>query len=242
MFQQRTTTARTTLGTLGRTSRRLSITMVLGFLMLGGASPGVAVCGDCDANGVVDVADVLAVVQHVSGATTIKGPRLMDCDVNRDGPVNVLDVLLLTQVTGGLRPASDLVCTTCGDCNGNGTAYDGTDVDVFPPSGTIVAATSGQAACDTNGDGILDFSELPTFVSQAHTCSTCGDCDLNGDVNFDDATRAASGVPMGLPFTSCTIQGVSPNAINVLDALQIARFDAGLLPTLMCEDPNVAQP
>lgn len=215
----------------------------LGFAMFISAGPGAAICGDCDVNGVIDVGDVLVLAQHVSGANILSGPRLMDCDVNRDGPVNVLDVLLLTQVSAGIRPASDLVCTDCGDCNMNGTSNDGTDVDVIPVTGTIVAATSGQAACDTNGDGFLDFVERPTFMAQTHGCVMCGDGKLDADVDFDDAKHAASGnVPMGRSFSASSILGVSPNVVNVLDALQIAQFDAGLLPTLMCEDPNLAQP
>ena len=173
----------------------------------------------------------------------ITGPRLMECDVNRSGTIDVLDVLLATQVTAGLLPQTSLDCTTCGDCNLNGTTYDGTDIDMIPPFGSVQVTTSGQAACDTDGDGILGTADFVLFAPGAHTCSTCGDCDQNGSVDFGDVQRAHLGIaPASRSFDACNIRPSKPTSIDVLDALQISRFDAGLLTTLACYNPVVVQP
>jgi len=70
---------------------------VLGELTsVGGACQG---DGDVNADGGVDVLDVVAVVGHILGGTSLEGVALCNADVNEDGGVDVLDVVA---IVGGI--------------------------------------------------------------------------------------------------------------------------------------------
>ncbi len=54
-----------------------------------------AVKGDADNNGVVSTADLITMIQHLIGQTTIQGDGFKSADMNDDGRISILDVIML---------------------------------------------------------------------------------------------------------------------------------------------------
>ena len=205
-----------------------------------------ALCGDCDHDGAITIADALLVAQHAT-SPFLTGPQLLECDVNRSGGVTIVDALLLAQTAAGLM-TTPLACIDCGDCNLD-TFIDGLDLTELQNRLGTQVTNAQDAACDTNGDGRLDDLDEDAYVmGTTYRCTTCGDCDLNGVVNDDDATRAAFVATLP-PFppgcrvnTACDVTTQGPAGISIFDALAIANFTAGVTGTLGCVDPAAAPP
>jgi len=54
--------------------------------------------GDVNDDGVVNIQDILALVQHIIGAQLLDGENLTAADVNNDGLVNIQDILALVAI------------------------------------------------------------------------------------------------------------------------------------------------
>ncbi len=197
-------------------------------ILIGSAGASQAqVCGDCNHDGSLDVLDSLQAALD-QGATI--GPRILECDVDESTGVDNVD--------SNLIPFPGLDCFTCGDCTGD-EATDGADLAVL--AGNLFTATgprSDLAACDTNGDGFLNERDLYDYSAPGpFSCTTCGDCNQDGQVTIVDALKAAR-VAAGLDtfpttgraFDACNVDGAATPGITVVDALQIAQYVSGLAP------------
>ncbi len=76
----------------------------------------VALLGDANLDGIIDIADAVAVLQHTTGSKTLTGTALINADVNCD---NVVDVNDATDIQRHIAGLIDL----------NGTTSGGDDVD-----------------------------------------------------------------------------------------------------------------
>lgn len=82
-------------------------------------------CGDCNADGAVNVLDALTGAQAAAGTLTVPPMQVFDCDVDSSGSVDILDALLIAQFAAGLP-----VTLTCIVPNSPPVLT----IDYFPPN------------------------------------------------------------------------------------------------------------
>ena len=68
---------------------------------------GIAI-GDLNGDGIVNVVDVVALVNHIMGTTQLTGDALLRADLNGDGIVNVVDIVQLVNMILGISDISEL--------------------------------------------------------------------------------------------------------------------------------------
>lgn len=99
-----------------RTKTRLICGVVLAVLVLTLASTAHAdplpICGDCNEDTVVTVADALLALQAAAGLTTLSATAAPICDVDLNGGASAADGLLIAQFSAGTL--ADLSCTSGG--------------------------------------------------------------------------------------------------------------------------------
>ncbi len=209
------------------------LTVSCAFLWLAVPGAQAQTCGDCNNDGTVTFADVIATLGPV------QGPRLLDCDVTHDGDVTVADAI---RIWGSITGPAVLDCLDCGDCNLD-RSVDGGDLLTLSTMLNQPVVRAADAACSTDGDLERDSEDL-FYLSISQTqgtplhCSTCGDCDQNGVINILDALVAAQAavgvrtVPAGRPLDSCDLDG--DGMLSIGEATEISRFAAHLEPILSC--------
>jgi hypothetical protein len=99
------------------------------------------------------------------------------------------------------------------------------------------------------GSPDLTIDELPpagtTLVFEPYVSLVCGDCNGDGNVAITDALLAAQhdvGLTTitGDAYAACNVQGVPGGegtlgaSVSILDALEVARFAAGMVSNLAC--------
>ena len=55
----------------------------------------VVVKGDADNNGAINAADLVAIIQHLVGRTTLDGDKFTNADMNDDSKITIIDLIML---------------------------------------------------------------------------------------------------------------------------------------------------
>jgi hypothetical protein len=181
---------------------RFPITAALLAALLMTASAPAQLCGDCNANGTVDIVDALAGAQHSVGAMTLTGQRFTNCDVNSSGAVDIVDALFIAQASTGL--AVSLNCggsvPVMGSCSmpivlTSGVPVAGSTVgggdDSYPSCSIFSTAEDTTYTITFTGTRTLTVSVTnPSFGATVYVQTSCGveatelDCDDTANPNL----------------------------------------------------------
>ncbi len=206
------------------------------------ATPVPSSCGDCNADGRLDVIDALAAASHSAGLDLLSGGNLINCDVDGSGNVNVVDALIIAQTASGLP--TTLQCPVCRDCDRNGVPGEMSDFALLQSMVTTDVMTSNQAVCDVNGDRRIDAADVADFYAGPPGCVSCGDSNTDGRVDAGDIPLLPAPFPY-LPGTRhhAASDVVFPErTVDQDDEMEIADYIAGTIPDLACYDLQAVSP
>jgi len=218
--------------------------------MLGQMAPGDPACcdacacdSDVDGSGVIDLADVAAIVGQV-GCPVGTGIAACDrADVNCDGVVDEADVRIarcqLFQMAPGDPSCCDCVCD--GDVNGNGI-IDANDVIIAQSRFGCVPFT-GDPVCDAsdvNCDGVVDQNDIAVIQCQlgqmapgdpacCEVCDCDGDADGSGMIDAADLNLVSTlqGCPVGTGDPVCDAADVNCDGVVDLRDVRVVECQFG---------------
>lgn len=145
-------------------------------------APRAFACGDMDQSGAVDKNDVSKISEYAFQGVAV--PAGVNADLNADGVVNVLDVVILTNYTyrGGPAPTCAVTPITaikgtfiCGDANSDGLVSK-SDVDSLTNFAFRGVAIPGGILIDLNADGVVDVVDvtiLNDYIYRGKAAPTC---------------------------------------------------------------------
>lgn len=179
--------------------------------------------GDADGDGKLSDHDAAMIRNEVAGLVHLTGRNLKNADYNKDGKVNMQDVVALQRLLEKIKEGSMLK----GDANQDGIVDEKDALELNKIiTGKIIPTPEQRYAADMDNNGVLNMKDI-TALKRLLNQYIPGDADGDGQLSDNDVTTMQKDIADRLHLTGRNFQNADCDGngkISLQDVVDLQRY------------------